>query len=326
MTVGEELLYLSRADVERVGMTMGEVIEAVEGAFRSKAAGRCEMPPKPGVHTRPDGFIHAMPAYLADLDAAGIKWISGYPHNSKRGLPYISGLLILNDAETGIPAAVMDATWITAVRTGAATAVAAKHLARPESATLAVLGCGVQGRTNLQALQCVMPRLASVRGYDISADALERYVAEMTEATGLRIEAAASAEEAVRAADLVVTAGPILKEPEPVIEPEWLAGGVFACALDFDSHFTPAALKACDGFVTDDRAQLLHYREIGYFQDIPEVTAETAEVVSGAKPGRRTDEERIMAMHLGLAIEDVAVALPLYRRAMDRGIGTRLPL
>jgi len=326
MTLGQELLYLSREDVERVGLTMAEVIEAVEAAFRSKAAGRCEMPPKPGVHTRPDGFIHAMPAYLADLDAAGIKWISGYPDNQKHGLPYISGLLILNDAETGIPLAVMDATWITAVRTGAATAVAARRLARPESESVAILGCGVQGRTNLQALQCVMPQLDSVRGYDISAQALERYVAEMTQATGLRIEAASSAEEAVRGADLVVTAGPILKEPDPVIEPEWLAPGVFACALDFDSYFTPAALKACDGFVTDDLAQLRHYQQIGYFRDIPEVTAETAEVVSGAKPGRRNDDERIVAMHLGLAIEDVATGVRLYRKAVEEGIGVQLPL
>ena len=277
MTLGQDLLYLSRQDVERVGLTMAEVIEAMEAAFRSKAAGRCEMPPKPGVHTRPDAFVHAMPAYLADLDAAGIKWISGYPDNRKRGLPYISGLFILNDAETGVPLAVMDATWITAVRTGAATAVAARRLARPESASVAVLGCGVQGRTNLQALQCVMPGLKSVRAYDISPQALERYLAEMTQATGLRIAAASSPEQAVRGADLVVTAGPILKQPDPVIESEWLSAGVFACALDFDSYFAPAALKACDGFVTDDTAQLRHYQGIGYFRDIPEVTAETAE-------------------------------------------------
>lgn len=325
MTLGRDLLYLSRQDVERVGLTMAEVIEAVEAAFRGKAAGRCEMPPKPGVHTRPDAFIHAMPAYVADLDAAGVKWISGYPHNQQRGLSYISGLFILNDAETGLPLAVMDATWITAVRTGAATAVAARHLARPESASLAMLGCGVQGRTNLQALQCVMPALASVRAYDTSPHACQRYCAEMA-ATGLCIEPAASAEAAVRGADLVVTAGPILKNPTPVIEPDWLTPGAFACALDYDSYFTPAAMKACDGFVTDDLAQLRHYQGMGYFRDIPEVTAETAEVVTGAKPGRRAAEERLLAMHLGLAIEDVATAARLYRAALERGIGTRLPL
>ena len=90
------------------------------------------MPPKPGVHSRPDAFIHAMPAYIPALHAIGMKWVSGYPANQARGLPYITGLLILNDDETGLPLAVMDCTWITAMRTGAATALAAKYLARPE--------------------------------------------------------------------------------------------------------------------------------------------------------------------------------------------------
>lgn len=326
MTLGQDLLYLSREDVERIGLTMPEVIEAVEAAFESKAAGRCEMPPKPGVHTRPDGFIHAMPAYLPDLDAAGIKWISGYPDNPRRGLPYISGLFLLNDADTGLPLAVMDATWITAVRTGAATAVAAKRFAWSDSATVAILGCGVQGRTNLEALACVMPQLESVRGYDISAEALERYIEEMTKTTGLRIEAAPSPEEAVRGADIVVTAGPILKDPNPVIEPDWLSPGMFACALDFDSYFTPAALKACDRFVADDITQLLHYQSVGYFRDIPMAVDDLAEVISGVKPARQTDDERIISMHLGLAIEDVATGLRLYQKALAEGIGTRLPL
>ncbi|MAE61288.1 MAG: peptide transporter, partial [Planctomycetaceae bacterium] len=126
----ETVLYLSRADVEGVGLSMREVIDALERMFVEKGEGRVEMPPKPGIHTRPDAFIHAMPAYIASQSAAGMKWISGYPENQQKGLPYISGLLVLNDPETGIPIAVMDATWLTAQRTGAATAVAAKMLAR----------------------------------------------------------------------------------------------------------------------------------------------------------------------------------------------------
>ncbi|MFZ0492566.1 MAG: ornithine cyclodeaminase family protein, partial [Acidimicrobiia bacterium] len=141
----ESLLYLSRADVESVGLDMGAVIDLLEQAFIEKGQGRVEMPPKPGIHTRPDAFIHAMPAYIPALESAGIKWVSGYPANQARGLPYISGLLILNDAETGMPTAVMDCTWITAVRTGGATGLAAKYLARPDSETAGILACGVQG-------------------------------------------------------------------------------------------------------------------------------------------------------------------------------------
>src|SRR3970040_2286135 len=124
------ILYLSRRDVEAVNLPMAEIIAALEAMFKEKGLGQTEMPPKPGIHTRPDAFIHAMPAYIPSLGASGVKWVSGYPDNQKKGLPYITGLLILNDPETGVPMAVMDCTWITAMRTGAATAVAAKYLAR----------------------------------------------------------------------------------------------------------------------------------------------------------------------------------------------------
>lgn len=105
-----QVLYLSRADVEAVGVTMREIIDALEVAFREHGLGHAEMPPKPGIHTRPDAFIHAMPAYIPALRAAGMKWVSGYPDNQTKGLPYISGLLILNDDDTGLPLAVMDCT------------------------------------------------------------------------------------------------------------------------------------------------------------------------------------------------------------------------
>src|SRR5512146_1787193 len=106
----DELLYLSRADVEKVNLDMAAIIKLLEQAFLEKGNGKVEMPPKPGIHTMPDAFIHAMPAYIPAMHSAGIKWVSGYPENFKHGLPYITGLLILNDAETGIPYTVMDCT------------------------------------------------------------------------------------------------------------------------------------------------------------------------------------------------------------------------
>jgi ornithine cyclodeaminase/alanine dehydrogenase-like protein (mu-crystallin family) len=146
------ILYLSRKDVETINLPMREIIDVLEAMFKEKGLGRTEMPPKPGIHTRPDTFIHAMPAYITSLESAGMKWVSGYPDNQKKGLPYITGLLLLNDPETGIPIAIMDCTWITAKRTGAATAVAAKYLARPDSTTIGIVACGVQGRSHLEAL------------------------------------------------------------------------------------------------------------------------------------------------------------------------------
>ena len=181
----QQILYLSRADVEAVDLPMSVIVVLLEQAFNDKGAGKVEMPPKPGIHTMPDAFIHAMPAYIPGLRSAGIKWVSGYPENFKRGLPYITGLLILNDVETGLPYAMMDCAWITAYRTGAATGLAAKYLARPESKTAGILACGVQGRTNLLALKELFP-LERVYAYDILPEVQERYVREMSAQLGHR--------------------------------------------------------------------------------------------------------------------------------------------
>jgi ornithine cyclodeaminase/alanine dehydrogenase-like protein (mu-crystallin family) len=320
-----KLLYLSQADVEATGVTMPEVIEALEQAFREKGTGHVEMPPKPGIHTRPDAFIHAMPAYIPALRSAGLKWVSGYPENYKRGLPYISGLLILNDVDTGLPLAVMDCVWITAKRTGAASALAAKYLARPGSETVGVLGCGVQGRSNLEALKVLFP-LKKVVAYDISEENQRRYVAEAREKYGLEAVAAGEPRQAVEGLDMIVTAGPILRTPHATIQPGWMAEGAFASAVDFDSYWSRDALKECDKFCTDDVPQLRHYQEIGYFQDIPQVYADLGELVSGQKPGRETDQERTITCNLGLAMDDMATAPLVYKRAVERGIGTWLPL
>ena len=129
-----ELLYLSRARRRGSRPVDADVLRAVDGGFAAKGRGQTEMPPKPGVHTRADCFIHAMPAYVREVEVAGLKWVSGYPPNAAKGLPYISGLLVLNDPETGIPIAVMDCAWITAMRTGASVGISAKYLAAAPTA------------------------------------------------------------------------------------------------------------------------------------------------------------------------------------------------
>ncbi|MDT8342230.1 MAG: ornithine cyclodeaminase family protein [Longimicrobiales bacterium] len=319
------LLYLSRADVEALALPMTAVIAAVEEALREHGEGRSEMPPKPGVHPGGDAFIHAMPALLPGIGAAGLKWVSGFPANKERGLPYISGLMVLNDVETGFPVAVMDCTWITGARTGAATAVAARHLARPDASTAGILGCGVQGRTNAEALAALFP-LERLHAYDLHPERARVYAREMAARLGVRAVAVDTPEAAVRGMDLVVTAGPILKEPSPTIPAGWLEPGAFACPLDFDSYWTPEALGQVDRLATDDRRQLAYYRSVGYFARTPEPCADLGEIVTGRAPGRTSPRERTLSLNLGLAIEDVAVARLLYRRALEAGAGTRLPL
>jgi ornithine cyclodeaminase/alanine dehydrogenase len=321
----QRLLYLSRADVEAVALDMRTMIDLLEHAFAEKGAGRIEMPPKPGIHTQPDAFIHAMPAYIPALHAAGIKWVSGYPANQERGLPYISGLLILNDDVTGLPLSVMDCTWITAYRTGAATALSAKYLARPHAQTAGILACGVQGRTNLEALAALFP-LRRAYIYDVDKQRQESYAAEMGAKLALEIVQVQEPRLAVVESDLVVTSGPILKHPTPSIEEGWLQRGAFGSAVDFDSYWQPRAMAQMDRIATDDHAQFHYYRSIGYFGQTPDPYADLGELVAGIQPGRQDDAERTLAINLGLALDDMAVAPEVYRRAVAAGIGSWLEL
>jgi ornithine cyclodeaminase/alanine dehydrogenase len=321
-----QLLYLSQADVSAVGLTMAGVINALEAAFREKAKGRVEMPPKPGIHPgEADNFIHAMPAYIPALKSAGVKWVSGFPGNASRGLPYVTGLLIFNDVETGLPLAVMDCVWITAMRTGAATALAARYLARPDSSVAGILGCGVQGRTNVEALNVLFP-LERVMAFDLDAAAANRYAEEIESRFNLEVVVVDTPQAAVSGCDLIVTAGPILKVPHRTIQAGWMDEGAFASLVDFDSYWHPNALGEANKFCTDDLAQLRYYEGAGYFQDVPPVYADLGELVSGVKPGRETPTERTIAANLGLAMNDMAVAPLLYEQAVEQGIGTWLPL
>jgi len=319
------ILYLSRKDIETINLPMRDIIGALDAMFREKGEGKVEMPPKPGIHPLPDAFIHAMPAYIPSLRSAGMKWVSGYPQNQAKGLPYISGLLILNDPETGIPTAVMDCTWITAMRTGAATAVAAKYLARKDSSSAGIIACGVQGRANLEALSCLF-YLRRVRAFDIQPGIADAFARDMGKKLGIGIEAVDTPREAVIDLDLVVTSGPILKKPSPVIEAGWLRRGGFASPVDFDSYWTGDALREADKLATDDLRQMEYYRREGYFRETPKAYADIGEIAAGLKPGRESDDERIVGINLGLALDDMAVAIVIYRKAGELGIGTELPL
>jgi ornithine cyclodeaminase/alanine dehydrogenase len=319
------MLYLSRQDVEAIALDMPTIIRLLEDAFLEKSTGKVEMPPKPGIHPRPNAFIHAMPAYIPALRSAGIKWVSGFPDNAARGLPYITGLIILNDVDTGLPYALMDCTWITAYRTGAKTAIAAKYLARPESEVAGILACGMQGRTNLIALASVFP-LKRVYAYDLNPLAQAKYIAEMQPLFDFEIVGVKEPRQAVVESDLVVTSGPILSDPRPTIEKDWLKPGGFGSAVDYDSYWSPAALSQMDRICTDDIPQFEDHRKAGYFKQLGTPYAELGELVSGSKPGRQNAWERTLAMSLGLAMDDMAVAPEVYRRARERGLGTSLKL
>src|SRR5438270_10181760 len=193
------MLFLTNADVEAVRLEPADVIDLVAAALSQKAAGSVELPPKLGLSPRPGAVLHAMPARIGE--ALGMKWIASFPANRTRGLPPTAGLIVLNDAETGAPTAVLDADWITTARTGAVAAVAARHLARADSQVAAIIGPGAVGTAALRALRLALP-LQSVRAWAPRAETRKRF------AHALGTEAAPTLEEAVRGADVIVSSAP----------------------------------------------------------------------------------------------------------------------
>jgi ornithine cyclodeaminase/alanine dehydrogenase-like protein (mu-crystallin family) len=322
------LLYLTQTDVKAVNLSMAEIIEAVEKGFHELGKGRVEMPPKPGIHPGEGGanFIHAMPAYIPAMNAAGMKWVSGYPGNMQKGLPYITGLLLLNDPETGIPISVMDCSWITGMRTAAASAVSAKYLARPDSETIGILACGVQGMTNLEAMNVLFP-LKKVKAFDRSPEQAAKLVDYAHNTLGLEAEIVAEPKQAVTGCDIIVTSGPILKTPHATIKGGWMDEGAFASLVDFDSFWSREALAEADLWTTDHLGQYDYYKDVnGYFQNCPRVDAELGALVTGKAKGRTNAAQKTFAANLGIAIDDMAVAPLIMQRARDEGIGTELSL
>ncbi|MCK4624181.1 MAG: ornithine cyclodeaminase family protein [Phycisphaerae bacterium] len=324
-----EIRYLSRADVENLNVSMREVLEAVDNGFRLKGLGKTEMPPKPGVHPREDCFIHAMPAYVREVESAGLKWVSGFPTNIEKGLPYITGLLILNDTETGLPIAVMDCAWITAMRTGASAGISAKYLARPGSSVAGIIGCGVQARTSLMALVETLPKLQEVRCYDLYPQATKKFIADMSgRFNQLKFIACDNPAEMATGSDVIVSATSILKGAEPPLDESMFNEGCLAVSLDYDSAWTSGVMTAADKFVSDDINQLLSTKAHGiFFGGIPdEISADLGELAAGLKPGRENDSERIFSMNMGIAVDDMVTAKVLYQRAGEMNIGVTLPL
>jgi ornithine cyclodeaminase/alanine dehydrogenase len=319
-----ELLYLSQEDVISVGITMEETISIVEDALREHGLGETENPPKPGVHP-PNAFIHAMPGYLPRKKAAGLKWVSSFSSNTTLAIPPVMGLFILNDVQTGQPLAVMDCRWITAMRTGAVSAVAAKILAAKDPSVIGIVGAGIQGRYNLLALAAAVPSIETVRVFDINSQALDGFVSAFSSVLTLKIEIGKSAQEVIEGAQIIVTATGRLDKP--IFKENWVSEGALILPIHHRG-WENRTLHRCDQFVTDDWRQLHQaHREVGGFDGpLPDLHVELGEILAGKKPGRRNEKERIIDFNYGLAIEDVAMAMEIYKRAIGLEVGTVLPL
>ncbi len=310
--LGETILYLSRAEVTRLLPSLPEQLELARQTYVAHALGHAELPPKPGVHPREGAFIHAMPVYLADRDIAAVKWIGGSRANTSRGLPYLSGLIILNDGETGCPRAVLEAAEITGARTAAASAVCIAAFAPQDWSAAAIIGCGEQARHHLRAIEALNPT-AQIRAFDRNI--------ERARALGGRSSPCVSAREAAQGADVIITAIPLSRDGSPSVGVEALDRPVLVLPVDFDASVDACVPQQADLFLVDDEEQFEYYRRTGFFGGWPKPTATVGNVLSS-----ESRAERVVCCNLGIAALDAVFADAVHRSAIADGAGIALPV
>jgi len=325
-----DVLVLNGEEVTRL-LPMPECIEVMREALAALARGEALVPLRtvmrvPGV----SGFLGLMPGYISPLKgqegALGLKAVSVFPGNAKRGIDTHQGAVLLFEADTGRLAALMDGAAITAIRTAAVSGVATDLLARRDASELAILGAGVQARTHLEAIAAVRP-LRRVRIWSRNPEHAAALASELRRRFDVPIEAAASAEAAVREADIVAT---VTASPDPILEREWLKEGVHINAvgssIPTSREIDTATMTAARLFVDRresalaEAGDLLIAMQEGAVKG-DHVQAELGEVIIGRNPGRRSPSELTLFKSLGLAVEDVASAAYIVRRARETGTG-----
>lgn len=325
------ILLLSREDVRRA-LPMRDAVEAMKRAFAQLSTGQAEVPLRvPLSVPRHNGLVLFMPAYLAADDQIAVKIVSVFNDNPARGLPLIHALVVVVDATTGQPAAVMDGTYLTALRTGAASGAATDLLARPDAAVAAVFGAGVQGRTQLEGVCAVRP-IRQARVYDVDRARAEAYAAEMSARLGIPVLVAGTPAEAVREADVICTATtssvPVFDDAD--VRPGTHINAVGAYTPQMREIPTETVLRA--KVVIDHRTAslaeagdlLIPIRE-GRMTEA-HIWAELGEIVAGLKAGRTSSEEVTLFKSVGVAVQDVAAAAAVLEAARREDLGTEVDL
>ncbi len=332
----EKILYLSGADVEALGAgDMALALEDVEEALKLVYQKKCILPGKIAMgfgKTIEDestaGRINAMPCYLGGrFDIAGIKWIGSNPTNLQRGLPRASATIILNDPDTKFPLCVMNGAQISAVRTGASSGVAAKYLAKKDARTLLLIGAGLQNKMQLEAIYGTCPKLENFYVVDINPAAGEAFAREMGEKLGIRVEALTDYGQCPRVPDITVNA---TSAPVPVVDIRAAhPGGMHVCVGGLDH---PDLYKKADKIVCDSWEQVRH-RPVCYmardalagtFDEGHIWAEEVGQIIAGDKPGRESEEEFCYYKPVGMGVLDMAIAVRIYRKALEAGLGTWL--
>jgi ornithine cyclodeaminase/alanine dehydrogenase-like protein (mu-crystallin family) len=325
------MLVLSEAAVRRL-VEIDELIAALKSAHAEFSTGGAVMPvrqvvPLPAI----GGRITTMPAYLSAERALGMKVVTFFKDNPACGLPAILGTIHLYSAETGKLAAIMDGTYITAIRTACASAMATQALANSETPELGVLGAGVQARSHIAALARVR-KIAKIRIYSPSGASARKVKDELEPLVKLPIERAASAEAAVRGADIVVTA---TSAPAPVLDRAWLKPGAHINAVGAHRpdlrELDAATLKAARLFVDSRDAIMAECGDVllaikeGAIQ-AGDASTEIGEVLAGKKPGRTSSSDITLYKSVGIAVQDVATAALVYRKALEKKAGVEVDI
>jgi len=326
--MSETTLLITQEQVKSL-LDMPATLRIVEQVYRAHGEGKVVMPTKITLDLgegRPwppyKGFMNAMPAYLGDVDIAGIKWAGGFQDNYKIGLPYISAMILLINPKDGTFLAAMDGAYITAVRTGAASAICAKVLARKDASVLGIIGAGVQGRMHLRAFQQAF-KLKEVRVFDIKEGAAQKYREEMIAELGLNIVPKRSYQEVVKGADIICT---VTIGDEPMVKKEWLKKGSLVISAGSYQELDPGVVLSADKIVVDHWGQASHRGELAKLVEAGKIGeknihAEIGDILAGKKRGRERDDENILAVPIGLGSVDIGCAVEVYRKATEKGIG-----
>ncbi len=307
----ESILYLSHTTLEGLALTTQEVVDSIEHLIHGRNQSKVWNAPK-SVILPPDGrYMMATLSAADDPPFLAVKSLLLNPRNRERGLPDINSMVILLDSNTGLPLAIIDGNWITAIRTAGLSAVAAKRLARADASTAAFIGCGVQAHSHLHALCALFP-LREIRAFGrgrTNRDAL----CQTAEQLGLTAVASRSAQEAVSEADLVVTSVTLSPELEPFLDARWLSPGTFATITDLAAPWQNEGMSAFDRIVIDDIDQEAQMPEP---MVAPEwVTGDLTGLVNGTVADRGSEEEKTAFVFRGLALGDLALAGLAYQRA-----------
>jgi len=306
-----DLLYLTHERLQALDIRTAEVIDSIEHLIRGRENEKVWNAPKSAV-THPDGrYFMATLAAADDPPLLAVKSLVLNPRNPERGLMSINALVTLLDSETGVPLAIVDGNWVTAVRTAGLSAVAARRLARTDSAVAAFVGCGVQAHSHLQAFSSLFA-LEEVRAFgrgSTNRDALCEAAAEM----GCKSIPSSSAESAVRDADLIVSSVPFSVGLDPFIDARWLKPGAFASITDLAAPWMDEGLPAFDRIVIDDAEQESKMPDPLVAREL--VSGDISDLVNGRLPGRENAQQRIAFVFRGLALGDLALAALAFERA-----------